>query len=265
MNIYERSSYFVFIILAAFAVWKIPTFAYVLLFLLICGLIEILRNRPLTLEIFIHYFWEKGVLNLLLAPLNLFLDVLSLKNHKIYAVEDYTESHQEEIQKVLELFDIHKDKIREYMDPNVEVDGRSLLFLKWYGQDENFIIPDFNKEFKYIQTIAISAFKKSKGLSWHLGPLRTNFRVLYNFYPGPDSFLEVQGKKHYWSDNPYFSFDDTLYHRSVNDSDQTRYCAFIDIQRPTHFPGILRFVNKLVHIIILKIRPVFYTRWKIRQ
>jgi beta-hydroxylase len=29
-------------------------------------------------------------------------------------------------------------------------------------------------------------------------------------------------------------FDDTLLHRSVNDTDETRYCAFIDILRPSY-------------------------------
>ena len=40
--------------------------------------------------------------------------------------------------------------------------------------------------------------------------------------------------------NPLFIFDDTLIHQSFNEEDDLRYCAFIDIIRPSYFDNIMK-------------------------
>ena len=64
-------------------------------------------------------------------------------------------------------------------------------------------------------------------------------RVLNNLTPVRHDriYIECQNRKHFWHDNPLYIFDDTLFHRSVNEYDARRYCVFIDIMRPTRFPG----------------------------
>src|SRR5204862_7017030 len=98
------------------------------------------------------------------------------------------------------------------------------------------LIPGFERDYRYINTIAVSVFNTREKTSWHFGPLRLTFRVLYILDPmdSDQVFITVDDKTHYWKDQPLFVFDDTLFHRSVNDVDQTRYCLFMDIVRPNH-------------------------------
>src|SRR5262249_13970179 len=60
-------------------------------------------------------------------------------------------------------------------------------------------------------------------------------RILYNLNDINDrsAYIEVGKTINYWSENKLFIFDDTLLHESVNDTNQTRYCLFVDIVRPT--------------------------------
>ena len=44
----------------------------------------------------------------------------------------------------------------------------------------------------------------------------------------------------YWCENKLFIFDDTLLHYSANETNQTCYCLFVDMIRPTSFPGFMR-------------------------
>lgn len=243
--------------------WFIPYAGYVISFFLICGLLDLSRNTPITPLVVKRYFLGNGLLTFFLSPINLLIDLLCHKNHKVYALEDYPETHQKELRELLMLFDNHKDKIKNYIDDSMEKEGRSMIFFKWYGRDYNALVPEFNKEFKYIQTVGVSSFKPNNKTSWHYGPIRINLRVLYNLFPGPDAFIETQGKKYHWSDSSYFSFDDTLFHRSVNDSDQVRYCAFIDIERPSRISSALKVINSIVNKIFHYNRGVFYKNWKL--
>ena len=51
-------------------------------------------------------------------------------------------------------------------------------------------------------------------------------------------FIQCGWEKHYWIENPLYIFDDTLIHRSVNDYEARRHAVFMDIMRPTPFPGM---------------------------
>ena len=63
------------------------------------------------------------------------------------------------------------------------------------------------------------------------------YRILYNFnkVKKEGSFIEADGRINKWRYDPLFIFDDTLIHQSFNEEDDLRYCAFIDIIRPSHF------------------------------
>lgn len=238
-----------------------PMFGFIILFLVLCGFVDVARNKPLTAFLLKHYFFKNGIVVFLLSPINLFIDLCSKKNLYVWELKDYPENQQEEIAKVLAIFDEKKYEIRKYIADRMEQSGRSMCFFKWYGENDCDLIPEFNQPFQYIKTIGVSVFKPKNSTSWHFGPMRINLRVLYNLFPGSDAFIETQGKKYHWVDNPFFSFDDTLLHRSVNDSKNERYCAFIDVQRPSHFDAILSFLNKFVCKIFKFRKAIFYKNW----
>ena len=94
-------------------------------------------------------------------------------------------------------------------------------------------IADFDREYRFIKTIALSVFNTRESTTWHFGPLRFTYRVLFNLDPvdSREVFIEVDGCTHFWRDDPLFIFDDTYFHRSVNAVDHVRYCLFMDIVR----------------------------------
>ncbi|MGB7779971.1 MAG: aspartyl/asparaginyl beta-hydroxylase domain-containing protein, partial [Pseudolabrys sp.] len=66
----------------------------------------------------------------------------------------------------------------------------------------------------------------------------------------------VGDKTHFWCDDKLFIFDDTLLHVSANETDQLRYCMFVDILRPSPFPFIMSavvavegFLNRMFNFI----------------
>ena len=75
-------------------------------------------------------------------------------------------------------------------------------------QTTDLKIPAFEKDYRYIKTIALSVFNTRERTSWHFGPLRLTFRVLYNLDPidSRDVYIEVDDKVHYWIDNPLFIY-----------------------------------------------------------
>ncbi|WP_370652260.1 aspartyl/asparaginyl beta-hydroxylase domain-containing protein [Caballeronia sp. TF1N1] len=110
---------------------------------------------------------------------------------------------------------------------------RGMCFVRWYGMpvDSSLDLPELARDFKYVKTIGISVFNERQSTSVHYGPLRLTLRCLYNLRPIDDEnvFIDVAGRRHYWHDDPLFIFDDTLVHRSVNESDRLRYCIFLDV------------------------------------
>jgi beta-hydroxylase len=140
-----------------------------------------------------------------------------------------------------------------------------MLTYKWYSasQATDLKIPAFEKDFRYIKTIAVSVFNTRERTSWHFGPLRLTFRVLYNLDPidSRDVYIEVDDKVHYWKDEPLFIFDDTMFHRSINDVDRIRYCLFMDIVRPNHFQGAFEVAIQLASAIAVSFKRLFYKNW----
>ena len=114
-----------------------------------------------------------------------------------------------------------------------------------------------------LKTIAVSVFNTREFTSWHFGPLRFTFRVLYNLDPvnSREVFIEVDDRAHYWIDEPLFIFDDTVFHRSINNVEHVRYCLFMDIVRPNYFQGLFSGAVGFSSIIASGFKRVFYKNW----
>ncbi len=106
-------------------------------------------------------------------------------------------------------------------------------------------------------------FNRQKATSTHFGPLRMTLRLLYNLSPSSEGevYIQVGGKKHYWKDDPLFIFDDTLQHKSVNYSEDLRYCMFVDLIRPTTFTSFFDTILTLTKHITAKSNRIFYKKW----
>ena len=53
------------------------------------------------------------------------------------------------------------------------------------------------------------------------------------------------------------AMDDTLIHQSFNEEDDLRFCAFIDIIRPSHFDNIIMLILKAVGLLLKNTRSIF--------
>jgi aspartyl/asparaginyl beta-hydroxylase (cupin superfamily) len=60
---------------------------------------------------------------------------------------------------------------------------------------------------------------------------------------------------------PQFVFDDTLFHRSVNDADRVRYCLFMDIVRPNHLQPAFGAAISVTAVIASTFKTIFYKNW----
>lgn len=241
----------------------LDVFLSILGFFLITGFLDVKRNSPCDQDVLLSYFTRNGILTWVLSPLNLLIDLLSARNSYIFSVKDFPEETQEEIQHLLKAFDDNKKDIMAKLDAQMEENSRGMLFYKWYGKQLNTDIEAFNKDFKYIRTIGVSVFNKKKSTSLHYGPLRLTVRLLYNFskVTTKDAYIDVGRRRHYWADDPIFIFDDTLRHRSVNDTDDLRYCAFVDILRPSYLLVVLDVMLSLVRQATMQINRIFYKNW----
>jgi aspartyl/asparaginyl beta-hydroxylase (cupin superfamily) len=106
-------------------------------------------------------------------------------------------------------------------------------------------------------------FNTRERTSWHFGPLRLTFRVLYNLDPGDsrEVFIEVDDKVHYWIDDPLFIFDDTVFHRSINDVEHIRYCLFMDIIRPNYSHKLFDIAVRVASTVSGSFKRAFYKNW----
>ena len=230
---------------------------------LLCGLIDVSRHKTMNLKLIKEYFLGKGFLTFILSPLNLFADLLSFRNLHTFKIEDLPIGHQDEINAVISLFDQNAKEIADRFKENIE-DNRTMLFYKWYGYKLDETITDFNNDYKYVKTIGVSLFREKTSTSRHFGPLRITYRILYNFnkVQNEGSFIEADGRINKWKYNPLFIFDDTLIHQSFNEEDDLRYCAFIDIIRPSYFDNIMKLVLSGVGFLLKNTRSIFYKNWK---
>lgn len=229
----------------------------------VCGLIDVMRNDTKDQNLFERYFLGNGLFTWLLSPFNLIVDLLSYRNPGVWKPEQFPEDYQREINEVLGVFKARKDEIIAEIDANFGAGRRGMYVYQWYGKHKIDNVPEFNKNYKYIKTIAVSVFSKRESTSWHFGPLRLSLRILYNLIPvQAEIFVQCGSKKNYWFDNPLFIFDDTLFHRSVNEYDGRRYCVFVDIIRPSPFPGLIAGLLAIVSVSVERINAVFYKNWK---
>lgn len=235
-------------------------------FYLVCGLLDVRRNKKLDLDLLKRYFVGNGLCTWLLSPFNLLMDLLALPlvNRGVYQLEDLPASYQEEINELIDLAS-HSDLI-EQLENAVGEQERIMVFFKWYGMnvETRFNVPAFHQEFKYIRTIGVSVFNRRQSTSKHYGPLRVTLRLLYNLNTITDrnAYIQVDDRQHHWCDNKLYIFDDTLQHESHNQTDVVRYCLFVDILRPSMIAPVMQIILSGLRVILLRFNFMFYRNWK---
>lgn len=248
------------IVLLAFYV--VPLIA---MFYLVCGAIDVGRHKKITYELIEKYFMGNGILTWMLSPINLLADLLSHRNIGVYRLDDLPPEHRAEIVSCVTAFRRNGDLIKDRVAQSLGKNKRGMLTFKWFNAPQivELKIPEFEREYRYIKTIAVSVFNTRERTSRHFGPLRFTFRVLCNLDPidSRDVHIEVDNKIHYWIDDPLFIFDDTLFHRSTNDVDQVRYCLFMDIVRPNYSRTIFDHAVSVAAVVAGAMKTVFYKNW----
>jgi len=235
---------------------------------LVCGIYDFLRNGLYDAPTIKKYFIGSGRNTWLLAPFNTLFDLLSSRNRHVYTMRDLPPAWREELQQVIDDAMAHKDEIIGYLDERMAEKKRGMLFFQWYGRpiETTLNIPTLRQKLPFVKTIGVSVFNENRSTSFHFGPLRMMFRVLYNMAPAPHHdgvYIQVGEHKHYWHDDPLFIFDDTLMHAAFNKNDAKRYCLFIDIVRPTPLPAVLNAVIAGFAAMVFTLRRVFYKNWKL--
>ena len=126
-------------------------------------------------------------------------------------------------------------------------------------------VPTFHQPWKYIETIGVSIFNRRVSTSKHFGFMRATLRVLYNLNEITDdsAYIVVGDTTNRWRDNKLFIFDDTLLHESINQTDQARYCLFVDMIRPTPFPAAMRATVFVIRLLTESFKFVYYRNWKV--
>lgn len=236
------------------------------IFYLCCGVLDVMRNRRRTASTIDRYFAGNGLVTWMLSPFNLLMDVLAFpfRNKGVYQLSDLPQGHQDEINTLIEA--AHRRDLVGLLKTQAESCSRGMIFFKWYGKNlqTSVEVPEYHHNFKYIRTIGVSIFNKRQSTSKHYGPLRVTLRVLYNInhIESPDVYIRVGNHTHFWKDSKLFIFDDTLQHKSCNESDEVRYCLFVDILRPTIFPGLFSFILSCVGTVVSRFNYAFYREWK---
>jgi beta-hydroxylase len=253
------------ILLGLVAVVGLYFVPYVMIFYFICGAIDVARHHKVSYSLIEKYFMGNGILTWLLSPLNLLADLLSLKNKGVYRLEDLPPQHRAEIEECVNAFRRNGELIKERVSLTLGKSTRGMLTFKWFNapQAADLRIPEFEREYHYIKTVAVSVFNTREQTSWHFGPLRLTFRVLCNLEPvdSRDVNIEVDDKVHYWVDDPLFIFDDTFFHRSTNNVDAVRCCLFMDIVRPNHFQSVFDRALDVVSFLSGSMKTLFYKNW----
>ena len=232
----------------------------------VCGLLDVLRTRPWNRETLVRYFMGRGYGTWLTSPFNLLMDVATIpyRNKGIYKLEDLPPSYQAEIAAVIAAAE--ESQLSRQLESRMTGCPLGMIFFKWYGRNQkaSINVPAFDAPFKYIRTIGVSVFNKRKSTSTHFGPLRITLRVLYclNDISDPGAYIQVSDQVHRWRNNKLFIFDDTLQHKSCNETDMIRYCLFVDILRPSHVPRLMRGIVGIFGAILLPIRREFYKTWQ---
>ena len=254
-----------------FPICVLAPFAYffprLAIFYALCGTYDACRNRPVNAETLRRYFIGNGWGTWVLSPINILLDLLSLPyiNKGVYRLADLPPAYQDEVTRVIRVAN-DADLVRQLEERSKE-NQRTMFFCRWYGANTNTSpnVPAFHQPWKYVQTIGVSIFNRRISTSKHFGYLRASLRVLYNLNDMKDdsAYIVVGDTTSYWRDNKLFIFDDTLLHLSANDTEQPRYCLFVDIVRPTLFPHLMAGVLTVVRYLTQSFKFIYYKNWKI--
>lgn len=231
------------------------------------GIYDVSRNRGLDESVAKRYFTGNGLLTWMLSPFNTLLDLLALpyKNKGIYELADLPAEYRDEIQKLIDA--AAKAQLVSKLEETASTRSRTMVFWKWYGANVDTIVdvPEYHEDYKYVQTIGVSVFNKKQSTSKHFGPIRPTLRVLYNINDITDrtAYIDCCSHRHYWCDKKLYIFDDTLMHQSVNETDQARYCLFVDILRPSNCPGIFRAIVGVIEKLLRSANYIFYKNWDV--
>jgi len=254
-----------------FPICVLAPFAYffpkIALFYAFCGAYDACRNRPVTAETLRRYFIGNGVGTWMLSPINILLDLLSLPyiNKGVYRLSDLPPAYQDEVRRVINVAN-NADLVSQ-LEGRSNENRRTMLFFRWYGVNINtsLNVPAFHQPWSYIQTIGVSIFNRWESTSKHFGYFRASLRILYNLNDMRDrsAYIVVGGITNYWCENKLFIFDDTLLHLSSNDTEQPRYCLFVDIIRPTLFPRVMASVITVTRYLSQSFKFIYYKNWKI--
>ena len=230
------------------------------------GLLDFTRNQARKLSSFDRYFAGNGFFTWMLSPFNLLMDLLTLPywNKGIYQLSDLPPAHQDEIKAVIEA--AHNTDLVGKLSSKMESQKRGMIFFKWYGKNvrTSVDVPEFHRDFKYVRTIGVSVFNKKQSTTKHFGPLRITLRMLYNInqIESDQVYIKVGTHVNRWRENKLFIFDDTLQHQSCNESDEVRYCMFVDILRPSLLPGLLSATLTCVRVLCARFNSAFYQHWE---
>jgi aspartyl/asparaginyl beta-hydroxylase (cupin superfamily) len=250
-------------VLAPFAYF----FPKVALFYAVCGAYDVSRNPGVNLTTLRRYFIGNGFPTWLLSPFNALLDLLSLPyiNKGVYRLEDLPPAYADEVKRLIQA--ANEANLVAQLEEAAKQHPRTMVFFRWYGVNmQSFLnVPAFHQPWKYIETIGVSVFNKKVSTSKHFGFMRASLRVLYNLNDMKDdsAYIVVGDKTSYWRENKLFIFDDTLLHESVNQTDQTRYCLFVDMVRPTRLPGVMRVVIAGIRWLTQSFKFIYYQNWKL--
>ncbi len=254
-----------------FPVCVLAPFAYffpkIALLYAVCGAYDVSRNAGLRLSTLRRYFIGNGFPTWMLSPFNALLDLLSLPyvNKGVYRITDLPPAYRDEVNRLIRA--AQDSNLVAQLEEAAKRYPRTMVFFRWYGLDKQTFLkaPGLYQRWQYIQTIGISVFNKKVSTSQHFGFLRASLRILYNLNDMIDdsAFIVVGDKVNYWRENKLFIFDDTLLHQSFNETDQTRYCLFVDMIRPTPFPGVMRAVIAGVRFLTQGVKFIYYKNWKV--
>ncbi len=241
-------------------------FPKIMCFLFVAGFLDVIRNDKRCLQLISSYFLGNGVLTWLLSPLNLWMDLIALPywNRGVYRLDDLPTEYQAELKALMAT--VEESDVIDELKTRVDGEDRAMVFFKWYGKNiqTSFDIPEFHKPYKYVRTIGVSVFNQQRSTSRHFGPLRVTLRMLYNINPiqDPGAFIEVGNRVNRWCDNRLFIFDDTLQHRSCNETEELRFCMFVDFLRPSLVPSVMSLIVDLLCFFLQRFNFVFYKYWK---
>lgn len=233
----------------------------------VCGIYDVSRNRGLELSTLRRYFIGNGFLTWVLSPINVLLDILSLPygNKGVWRLEDLPAEHRKEVLRLIRIST--EQNLVARIDERAKEFSRTMVFFRWYGVNvDTFLdIPEFHRDWKYIQTIGVSVFNRKVSTSKHFGFMRASLRVLYNLNDMTDdsAYIVVGDVTHSWRKDKLFIFDDTLLHQSFNETDAPRYCMFVDIVRPTPFPRLMTGVITAIRMLSQSFKFVYYKHWKV--